>query len=92
MEAEMPIDNQIDLSPEKVIENFFDTYSIEQVKERFWFIFKSRVTSPTRDLDQLPDEETALFFDQLTDLVSAAFELHQANGARTGQREGGAHD
>ena len=41
---------------------------------------------------ELSDEEVALFFDQLMDLVAAAYILHQANRASPNQQEGNDHE
>jgi hypothetical protein len=70
-----------DLPPEEVIALFFQHYSRETMRDRALYLFKCWVTNSCGLKEKLPDEEIALFLDQLIDLVAAAFTLHQANRA-----------
>jgi len=78
-------------SLEKVIGEFFIAWPLDLVKGNFFYLFKAVATHPVEQ-PELPIDELALFLDQLTDLLSAAYELRQASRA-TGpaKPEGGNH-
>jgi hypothetical protein len=68
-----------DLPPEEVIALFFQNYSHETMWTNAFYLFKCWTTNSCGLKENLPDQEIALFLDQLIDLVAAAFTLHQAN-------------
>ncbi|MFI5162360.1 MAG: hypothetical protein ACHQHN_13860 [Sphingobacteriales bacterium] len=74
----------------EVMSNFFGVNTPESVKALFFKMFQCWVTKDCTLKAEISDEEIALFFDQLTDLVAAAYTVHQANRASgPGQRENG---
>jgi hypothetical protein len=71
----------------EVMDAFFGENTPESVKELFWKMFQCWVTKDCKIRADISDEEIALFFDQLIDLVAAAYTVHQANRApQTGQK------
>jgi hypothetical protein len=66
---------------EKVMESFFKGYSPDMARNFFWKMFQCWTIKDCKIKAEISDEEVALFFDQLIDLVAAAYILHQANGA-----------
>lgn len=60
---------------------FFKSNTPDSVKVFCWQLFKCWATKDCKEITDLSDEEVALFFDQLIDLVAAAHIEHQANGA-----------
>jgi len=84
------LENQL-TPPEKVLANFFAAWPVDVVKEKCFYLFKAVVTHPDGQ-PKLPAEEVALFLDQLTDLVSAAYELHQANRVSTNPQQEDEHE
>ncbi|MDB5143398.1 MAG: hypothetical protein JWQ66_2111 [Mucilaginibacter sp.] len=73
---------------EKVMSTFFKDNTPDSVKVLFWKMFQCWVTRDCNIKSDLTDEEIALFFDQLIDLVAAAHILHQANRALDAGQEG----
>ncbi|MFI5161231.1 MAG: hypothetical protein ACHQHN_08130 [Sphingobacteriales bacterium] len=83
-------DFNFELPLKEVMETFFGVNTPESVKELFFRMFQCWVTKECNIKAEISDEEMALFFDQLTDLVAAAYTVHQANRAlQTGQEGGG---
>jgi type II secretory pathway component PulF len=80
------------LSLNGVIKTFFTANTPESVKYRFWKLFQCWVTKECNIKTEISDEEIALFFDQLNNLVAAAYTVHQANGASPNLQEGKGHD
>lgn len=80
------------LTLKEVMENFFEAHTPEETKVLFWKFFQCWVTRECKIKADLSDEEVALFFDQLIDLVAAAYILHQANGVSQNQQGGESHD
>jgi hypothetical protein len=76
------------LSLKEVMSKFFDDHTPESTKVLFWKFFQCWVTRECNIKADLSDEEVALFFDQLMDLVAAAYILHQANGVSKNPQEG----
>ena len=76
----------------EVMEKFFRDHSPEETKVLFWKFFQCWVTRECNLKADLSDEEVALFFDQLMDLVAAAYILHQANRVSANPQEGESHD
>ncbi|WEA01753.1 hypothetical protein [Mucilaginibacter sp. SJ] len=66
---------------QKVIESFFKGYTPDSTKFMFWKLFQCWALKDCTIKAEVSDEEVALFFDQLIDLVAAAYTVHQANGA-----------
>ncbi|MDB5024948.1 MAG: hypothetical protein JWP78_2703 [Mucilaginibacter sp.] len=71
---------------------FFKVNTPESVKVLFWKIFQCWVTRDCKIKADLSDEEIALFFDQLIDLVAAAHIAHQANRASGSKSKEGSDD
>ena len=65
-----------------VLEKFFSTNSEESTREIFWYLFKAWVSQP-EDKQYYSNQEIALFFDQLLELVAAAYTLHQSHRANS---------
>lgn len=80
------------LTFKEVMESFFKAHTPEETKVLFWKFFQCWVTRECSIKADLSDEEVALFFDQLIDLVAAAYILHQANGVSQNQQGGQSHD
>jgi len=85
-----------DLTPalplKKVMDAFFSDNTPESVKSLFWSMFQCWVTKDCNLKAEVSDEEIALFFDQLSDLVAAAYVVHQANRALDEGRKEGRHE
>ncbi len=80
------------LTLEEALAAFFKAHSTEDTQVLFWKFFQCWVTRDCNIKADLSDEEVALFFDQLMDLVAAAYILHQANGALENKQEGEGHE
>lgn len=70
---------------------FFSKYSLSATRYFLFRIFQCWGTNECRIKAEISDKEVALFFDQLTDLVAAAYILHQANRVSTNEQEGIKH-
>ena len=93
MEAVITKQNFTSALPLKeVLTKFFDDHTPESANVLFWKFFQCWVTRDCNIKADLSDEEVALFFDQLMDLVAAAYILHQANGVSFNPQEGESHD
>jgi hypothetical protein len=79
------------LSLKEATKAFFDSNTPESTKGHFWKFFQCWVTRDCNLKSDLSDEEVALFFDQLIDLVAAAYILHQANRVLPTEQEGDKH-
>ncbi|HTE01446.1 MAG TPA: hypothetical protein VK668_19300 [Mucilaginibacter sp.] len=79
------------LTPEQAFRAFFGAHTSESTREAFLYLFKAYV-SQDNDKKHYPEEEIALFLDQLIDLVAAASQLHQANRVPLNPQEGTDHD
>ena len=77
---------------EVVLTRFFDKHTPEDAKVFFWKFFQCWVTKDCNIKAELSDEEVALFFDQLMDLVAAAYILHEANRVSEKPQEGKQHE
>ncbi|RFZ91105.1 hypothetical protein D0C36_19375 [Mucilaginibacter conchicola] len=80
------------LSLNEVLARFFDDRTPESTNLLFWKFFQCWVTKECNIKADLSDQEVALFFDQLMDLVAAAYIVHQANGASETEQKGKSHD
>jgi hypothetical protein len=80
------------LSFQTVMGNFFITYSPDYVQYLFWNVFKCWGTNECKVKSEISDEEIALFFDQLIDLVAAAYIVHEANRVSQTGQEGNGHE
>lgn len=75
------------LSLKEVTTTFFKKYSPDSTKVLFWKFFQCWALKDCKIKADVTDEEVALFFDQLIDLVMAAYIVHQGNdGSQTGQK------
>jgi len=94
MEAVVIIEHDFtaSISFKDVTAKFFDDYTPESTKVLFWKFFQCWVTRECNIKADLSDEEVALFFDQLIDLVAAAYILHQANRVPETGQKGEGHD
>jgi len=79
-------------SLKEVMSTFFRTNDPETTRVLFFKFFQCWVTKDCSIKAELSDEEVALFFDQLIDLVAAAYIVHQANGALNNPQEGNGHE
>lgn len=71
---------------------FFVENTPESVKYFFWRMFQCWAVKDCKIKAEISDEEVALFFDQLMDLVAAAYIVHQANRVSPNQQEGNGHE
>jgi hypothetical protein len=85
-------DFKASLTLKEAMTKFFGDHSPETTKVLFWKFFQCWVTRDCQIKSELSDEEVALFFDQLIDLVAAAYIVHQANGALSNEQEGSGHE
>lgn len=76
----------------EAMEAYFKTNTPDSTNVLFWKFFQCWVTRDCKLKADLTDEEVALFFDQLIDLVAAAYIVHQANGASIEPKKGNDHD
>ena len=67
---------------------FFKTHTLDQARVLFWQLFRCWSTKECKIITEVSDEEVALFFDQLIDLVAAVHRKHQANRALENGQEG----
>jgi len=80
MEAVLTNKNLVsELSLKKMMDAFFKANTPDSVREFFWKVFQCWVTRDCNIKAEISDEEVALFFDQLIDLVAAAHIEHEAN-------------
>jgi hypothetical protein len=71
---------------------FFKANTPDSVRDFFWKVFQCWVTKDCNIKGEITDEEVALLLDQLTDLVAAAFIVHQAHRALQLRQGGAGHD
>ncbi|MFC0513115.1 hypothetical protein ACFFGT_02850 [Mucilaginibacter angelicae] len=76
------------LTLKEVMESFFRDNTPESAKVLFWKLLQCWALKDCKIKAQVSDEEIALFFDQLIDLVGAVYVVHQANGALLNSQEG----
>lgn len=72
----------------KVTETFFSKHSPDSAKYMFWKFFQCWAIKDCQIKTEIPDEEVALFFDQLTDLVTAAYLIYQAGDFNLNKPQG----
>lgn len=75
-----------------VAKTFFKDNTPDSVKVLFWKMFQCWVTRDCNIKSDLTDEEIALFFDQLIDLVAAAHIEHEANRVSENRQQGGSNE
>ena len=68
---------------------FFNTYTPDSAKVLFWKFFQCWAVQECHIKTDVSDEEVALFFDQLIDLVAAAHIEHEANRVSENRQQGG---
>ena len=76
----------------EVISLFFEKNTPDSAKTIFWKIFQCWALKDCKIKAEISDEEVALFFDQLIDLVAAAYIVHQANRVSLTGQEGKEHE
>jgi hypothetical protein len=76
---------------QEVISTFFKSNTPDSVNFLFWRLFQCWALKDCKIKAEVSDEEVALFFDQLIDLVAAAHIVHQANRASTNLQKGTDH-
>ncbi|MBS7565538.1 hypothetical protein KHS38_14085 [Mucilaginibacter sp. Bleaf8] len=86
MEAVHINNNSFNPPLKKVITTFFNRNSPESVQLMFWRLFQCWVTKDCTLRGEVSDQEVALVFDQLNDLVAAAYMEHQT-GSSSGDQE-----
>lgn len=90
MEAEFIYKKLYPQQPFKdVLEVFFSEYSPQTTHFLFLKIFQCWGINKCTLKSEISDEEIALFFDQLIDLVAAAHIEHQANRVSHNKQHGG---
>lgn len=73
---------------EKVLDAFFSTNPPDRVKFLFWKLFQCYVLKDCVIKAEVPEKDVALFYDQLTDLVTAVYLLHMKNNNDSQSKEG----
>lgn len=68
---------------------FFKKYTPDSTKVLFWVLFQCWTKQDCKLTTELSDQEVALFFDQLINLVAAAHIEHQANRVSESKRQEG---
>ncbi|MDT3401252.1 hypothetical protein [Mucilaginibacter terrae] len=63
----------------EVMAMFFRRHSPDSAKFVFWKVFQCWALKDCSAKARISDQELALFFDQLNDLLNAAYVEHQAN-------------
>jgi hypothetical protein len=91
MEA-VHINNSSEHPLKKVISTFFHRNSLESVQLLFWKMFQCYVTKECTIKAELADEEVALVFDQIIELISVAYAVHEANWPSSNPQEGTVHE
>jgi len=76
----------------EVVAGYFKANTPESTKVLFWKVFQCWALKDCNLKAEVSDEEVALFFDQLIDLVAAAYIVHQANRVSQTQQEGSGHE
>jgi hypothetical protein len=72
----------------EVVANFFKCHTLDSAYMFKWKIFQCWTLNDCDITSDIPNEEIALFLDQLTDLVAAAYILHQANRVPNAGQQG----
>ena len=80
------------LSLKEVTATFFKENTPESAKIFFWKMFQCWALKDCKIKAEISDEEVALFFDQLIDLVAAAYIVHEANRVSPTRQEGIEHE
>jgi hypothetical protein len=86
------IDTPSGHSFKEVVAAFFKNHTPDSAKVFFWQLFQCWAKKDCKEITDLSDEEVALFFDQLIDLVAAAYIEHQANRVSENGRQGGSDE
>jgi hypothetical protein len=76
-----------DLPLKKAMESFFINNPPHRVEYLFWKLFQCYVLKDCNIKVEVPEKEIALFYDQLMDLVTAAYIVHQANRGSQNRKE-----
>ena len=82
MEATLTNKIHLDTLPlNNILAKFFVQNTPESTRCLFMKLFQCWALKDCKIKAEISDEKVALFFDQLIDLVAAAYIVHQANGA-----------
>jgi len=92
MEAELNINLTSGKPLKEVLREFFERNSPESSWAYFILILQCWTMKDCKIKAEISDEELALFFDQLIDLVAAAYIVHQANSVSKTAQEGSEHE
>lgn len=76
---------------ETVLRTFFQGNTPESVQLLFWRLFQCWVVNDCAIGSGLMDADLALVFDQLNELVAAAYLLHLAGNSTTTEQKGAGH-
>jgi hypothetical protein len=76
----------------EVMATFFKTHTPDSAKVLFWKLFQCWAVKDCKIKSDVSDEEVALFFDQLIDLVAAAHIEHEANRVSNNPQQGGSNE
>lgn len=92
MEAVIPYnDRTSSTSLMQTLESFFSKNTPDSVMCLVWKLFQCYVTRDCNIKAEVPDKEVALFYDQLIELVNAAYVVHQADRASINENGGNNH-
>jgi hypothetical protein len=75
-----------------ILAKFFVQNTPESTRCLFMKLFQCWALKDCKIKAEISDEEVALFFDQLIDLVAAAYIVHQANRVSQTGQEGKEHE
>ncbi|WP_143013844.1 hypothetical protein [Mucilaginibacter sp. OK268] len=75
-----------------MVTSFFKNNTPDSAKVLFFKLFQCWTTKDCTIKSEVSDKEVALFFDQLSDLVAAAYIVHQANGVSQSQQGENGHE
>ena len=71
----------------KAVNVYFERNTLESTKFRLWQLFQCWAVKDCKIKAETSDEEIALFFDQLIELVAAASTLHESYRANQDEKE-----
>jgi hypothetical protein len=92
MEAVIPHNDRSSFtSLKQALELFFSKNTPDTVRCLIWKLFQCYVTRDCNIKAEVPDKEVALFYDQLIELVNAAYVVHQADRASLTENGGNQH-
>jgi hypothetical protein len=80
------------LSLKEVMVTFFKENTPDTVQSLFWKVFQCWVIKDCKIKAEISDEELALFFDQLNEVIAAAYIVHQEQAVLPISQGGNSHD